>query len=159
MNRLFFLFCLALPFTAFAQNVASLLRQGAQQEAAFNEEQALLTYQQVLRLQPRNIKALCKCSDLSCRIGNRQPAKTKKVDYFKAGKIYAEAAWRLDSTNSEANIVMAFSLARMALIQSGREKVPQQATSNDSQRTPSATTPPIIRPIISWAAGTTKSAT
>jgi hypothetical protein len=123
MNRMFFLFCLALPFTAFAQNVASLLRQGAQQEAAFNEEQALLTYQQVLRLQPRNITALCKCSDLSCRIGNRQPVKTKKVDYFKAGKTYAEAAWRLDSTSSEANIVMAFSLARMALIQSGREKV------------------------------------
>jgi len=140
MRRLFSLFLLALPFAAFTQeatlhqatsSLASLLRQGAQQETAFKEEEALHTYQQILRLQPRNITALCKCSDLSCRIGNRQQEKTKKIEYFKSGKNYADAAWHLDSTNSEANVVMAFSLARLALIQSGREKV---AAANDIKR-------------------------
>lgn len=116
---------------ALAQDAGFWLHQATQQEAAFKEEEALASYKQVLKLQPRNITALCKCSDLSCRIGNRQAVKEKKIAYFKAGKTYADAAWRLDSTNSEVNIVMAFSLARLALIQSGREKV---AAANDIKR-------------------------
>ena len=131
MNRLFFLLYLILPFTALAQDITSLLRRGQQQETAFKEEEALLTYQQALRLQPGNITALYKCSDLSCRIGNRQAEKARKVGYFRAGKSYADAAYRLDPTNSEVNIVMAFSLARLALIQSGREKV---AAANDIKK-------------------------
>lgn len=106
-----------------SQDVSVLLRQGAQLEAEFREEEALPKYQEVLRLQPRQVLALCRCSDLSCRIGNRQRDKEKKVPFFKSGYAYAKAAYALDSTNSEVNIVMAFSLARMALIQSGKERV------------------------------------
>ena len=84
---------------------------------------SLQTYQEVLHIQPGNIIALCHCGDLDCRIGNRQEAKEKKIAYFKAGRAYADAAYRIDSTNSEANIVMAFSIGRMILLQSGREKV------------------------------------
>ena len=42
----------------------------------------LQKYQEALRLQPEQITALCKCSDLSCRIGNRQTNKEKKIDYL-----------------------------------------------------------------------------
>ena len=101
----------------------ALVQQASQLEAAFREEEALPKYQEILRLQPHHLVALCKCSDLACRIGNRQTNKEKKIEYFKAGYAYARTAWLLDSTNSEVNIVMAFSLARMALIQSGKEKV------------------------------------
>lgn len=105
-----------------------MLDRGVRLEAAFREEEAIPVYQQVLQLQPHNITALCRCSDLSCRIGNRQGDRGKKIGYFKAGYQYAQRAYRVDSTNSEANIVMAFSLARMALVQSGRQKV---AAAND----------------------------
>ena len=107
------------------------MAKAAQLEAGFKEGQALPVYQQVLQLQPRNIAALCRCSDLSCRIGNREADRGKKIDYFKAGYRYAQNAYRLDSTNSEVNVVMAFSLARMALIQSGKEKV---AAANEIKR-------------------------
>ena len=122
---------LTVPFTAYSQDLTSLLHQAARLESEFREEEALPEYQEVLHLQPHNIMALCKCSDLSCRIGNRQTNREKKIGYFKAGYGYAQTAWRLDSTNAEVNIVMAFSLARMALILSGKEKV---AAANDIRR-------------------------
>jgi tetratricopeptide (TPR) repeat protein len=123
MYRVILALLFVLPFRAFSQDIPALLNQASQLEASFREEEALQKYQEALRLQPQQLTALCKCSDLSCRIGNRQTSKEKKIDYFKSGYGYARAAWRLDSTNSEVNIVMAFSLARMALIQSGKEKV------------------------------------
>jgi tetratricopeptide (TPR) repeat protein len=123
MIRLLFLLILAVPFQAFTQNVSTLLHQGAQLESAFNEEEALKVYQQALHIEPHNIIALCHCSDLDCRIGNRQESKEKKMDYFKAARSYADSAYQLDSTNSEVNIVMAFSIGRIILLQSGREKV------------------------------------
>ena len=119
------------PLVADAQDVAGLLSKASQLESQFREEEALPVYQQVIRLQPAQVFALCRCSDLCCRIGNRQTNKDKKIAYFKAGNAYARSAWRLDSTNSEVNIVMAFSLARMALIQSGKERI---TTAKDIKR-------------------------
>jgi tetratricopeptide (TPR) repeat protein len=130
MTRLFYLLLVALPVAAailpveaLGQDIHSLLRQGAQLEAAFKEEEALSKYKEVLRVQPDNIPALCECSDLSCRIGNRQASREKKVSYFQDGMAYAKAAYRLAPHSGDVNIVMAFSTARMALIQSAREKV------------------------------------
>jgi hypothetical protein len=123
MIRLLFPLFLALSFRAFTQDVPVLLQQASRLESDFKEEDALVKYQEILRIQPRNVFALCRCSDLSCRIGNRQDSRDKKITYFKAGHDYADAAWRLDSTNSEANVVMAFSIGRMILLESGREKV------------------------------------
>jgi len=123
MLRTLFLAYLLLPLHGIAQDITAVLRQAGQLESAYKEGEALLKYEEALRIQPSNLTALIKCSDLSCRIGNRQPDKAGKTPYFKAGRAYAETAWRLDPGNSEANIVMAFSIARMALIQGGREKV------------------------------------
>src|SRR5260221_1956503 len=131
MNRVILVLLLAFPFTADSQDITTLLHQAAQLESEFREEAALPKYQEVLRGQPRHIMALCKCSDLSCRIGNRQTNKEKKIDYFKAGYRYARTAYLLDSTDGEVNIVMAFSLARMALTLSGKEKV---TAANDIKR-------------------------
>ncbi len=128
MNRVILVLLLAIPFTTFSQDLTSLLHQGDRLESEFREEEALPVYEAALHLQPQSIKALCKCSDLSCRIGNRQTNREKKISYFKAGYGYAQRAWQLDSADAEVNIVMAFSLARMALIQSGKEKV---AAAND----------------------------
>ena len=123
MTRLLPLLFLTLSFRAFTQDVPALLQQAGWLESSFKEEEALVKYQEIIKLQPHNVFALCHCSDLSCRIGNRQDSRDKKIGYFKAGLDYANTAWRLDSTNSEANVVMAFSIGRMILLESGREKV------------------------------------
>ena len=131
MIRSFVVLLFFLPLVAGAQDAASLLSKAVQLESQFREEEALPVYRQVTRLQPDQVFALCRCSDLSCRIGNRQTNRDKKIAMFKEGYAYARSAWRLDSTNSEVNIAMAFSLARMALIQSGKERI---TTARDIKR-------------------------
>ena len=107
----------------FAQDAAALLKKAAGAEAAFREEEALSLYQQVLRQQPHAIAVLCRCSDLSCRIGNRFSDRDQKISYFKTGYQYALTAYRLDSTNSEVNVMMAFALGRQTLAQTNKERV------------------------------------
>jgi len=123
MLRVFFLLSLIIPLSCFAQDITVLFRQAGELESKFKEDEAFRKYQEIIKIQPDNLVALIKSSDLSCRIGNRQSDKAKKTSFFKAGRSYALSAYQLDPSNSEANIVMAFSIARMALIQSGREKV------------------------------------
>jgi tetratricopeptide (TPR) repeat protein len=110
-------------FRVHAQDASVLLKKAAAAEAAFREEEALSLYQQALRLQPHSIVLLCRCSDLSCRVGNRYPDRDQRVGYFKAGYRFAQTAYGLDSTNSEANVMMAFSLGRLTLIQTTKERV------------------------------------
>jgi tetratricopeptide (TPR) repeat protein len=107
----------------FAQDVSLLLKKAATAEAAFREEEALSLYQQVLRLQPHSVTVLCRCSDLECRIGNRLSDRDQKISYFKTGYQYALTAYRLDSSNSEVNVMMAFSLGRQTLAQTNKERV------------------------------------
>ena len=87
-------------FKAHAQDATTLLKKAAAAEAAFREEEALSLYQQALQLQPRSVVVLCRCSDLSCRIGNRLPDRDQRIADFKAGYQYAQTAYRLDSTSS-----------------------------------------------------------
>ena len=131
MIRWIIFFAGLLPLQGLAQDTTTLMQKAARSEAAFREEEALSEYRAVLRVRPLQLTALIRCSDLSCRIGNRQTDRNKKIDYFKAGYQYAQTAYRLDSTNSEANIVMAFSLGRMVLLQTNKERV---TAANDIKR-------------------------
>ena len=123
MRRLLSLFLVTLSLHSWSQDVPALLYEAHQLDAGFREDKALQVYQQVLRLQPHNMTALCACSELSCRISNRQTTREKKLIFFKAGQGYATTAWRFDSASSEAATMMAFSIGRMILLESGKEKV------------------------------------
>ncbi len=123
MKTLFWqlLFLLA-PFLIFAQDITALQKEAERLEPT-SEERAFLKYQEILKLQPANITALCKSSELCSAIGRREPIKDKKLNYFKAGKRYAELALHINANSSEANFVMAIAMGRMALVSSGREKI------------------------------------
>jgi tetratricopeptide (TPR) repeat protein len=124
MTRWFVLLSfLFLSSRSVAQDIAVLLNRGAQLEAAFREDEALPLYEKAAQLQPGNIVALIHCSDLLCRVGHRLKDRDKMIAYFRSAYTYAQRAYRIDSANSEANVVMAFSLARLALDQSGKERV------------------------------------
>jgi hypothetical protein len=123
MSRFLLLLFLVLPFENFSQDIKSLLLEAQEQESAFKENEAFQKYAEILRIQPSNMFALCKCSELCSRIGNRQTERSKKTDYFKAARTYAEAALRVNPNNSEANFVMAFAMGRLSLMSSGKEKI------------------------------------
>lgn len=125
MNKCFFALALLVVsgLPAFAQDVTVVLKKAATAEAAFREDEALSLYQQALRLQPHSVMVLCHCCDLCCRIGNRLPDRDGRIRYFKTAFQYAQTAYRLDSTSSEVNVMMGFSLGRLTLIQTNKERV------------------------------------
>lgn len=113
---------LAVPVVSVAQDI-SVLQKEAEQLEGSNDEAAFKKYQEILKIQPVNINAICKSSELCSTIGHRQTVKATKIDYFKTARHYAEIALRLNPNSSEANFVMAIAMGRMALISSGRERI------------------------------------
>jgi hypothetical protein len=117
------LFLMTGYFTAAAQDIGQLLKEANRLEAVPDENAAFAKYKQILKLQPTNINALNKCSELCSRIGKRQPDKTISNDYYKAAVTYADIALKIDSNNAESNCVMAIALGRSSLNKSGKEKI------------------------------------
>ncbi len=123
MKTLFLaIFFLSRSFLFFAQDVGSLQKEVERLES-FNEELALQKCQEILKLQPANLVANCKSSELCSSIGHRQTIAEKKIVYFTSAKKYAEQALRINPNSSEANFVMAIAIGRMALLLNGREKI------------------------------------
>jgi tetratricopeptide (TPR) repeat protein len=111
-----------MPFLCVAQDVNALQKEAGRLEP-FSEEKAFSRYQDILKLQPANINALCKSSELCSNIGRRETVKEKKVSWFTSAKKFAETALRVNPNSSEANFVMSIAIGRMALVLSGREKI------------------------------------
>jgi tetratricopeptide (TPR) repeat protein len=114
-----FIFLIQLP----AQDVAALIKEGDRLENIPNEKAAFAKYKEVLKLQPINIYALNKCSELCSRIGKRQTDAKMVEDYYSAAKTYAGIALKVNPNNSESNCVMAIALGRSSLNRSGKEKI------------------------------------
>lgn len=125
MKKVIFVFFSALIFTgvSFAQPVEELVRQADMLERQLKEEEAYQKFKEVIKQQPTHLHALTRCSELASRIGRRQPTKEKQVDFYKAAKIYAERALRVNPKDSDANVAMSFAYARMSLLKNGKEKV------------------------------------
>lgn len=109
--------------TVNAQDVNVLIQEGDRLEKVPNEMGAFLKFKEALKIQPSNLYALCRCSELCSRIGYRQTNKAVMNDYYNGARIYAEAALKQNAANSDANCSMAIAMGRMALSKSGKEKV------------------------------------
>ncbi|MEO6316222.1 MAG: hypothetical protein ABIU63_14515 [Chitinophagaceae bacterium] len=121
-TSLYSLLFLLVPFLSFTQDLAALQKEAERLEPV-SEESAFLKYQEILKLQPGNLAALCKSSELCSSIGHRRTDKTQKLDYFKAAQKFANQALRINPNSSEANFVMSIAMGRMALILGGKEKI------------------------------------
>ncbi len=117
-----FLLLLTIPAENFGQDIVELQKDAERLEVT-SQEEAFTRYQEILKLQPLNVNALCKCSELCSTIGHRQAAKTAQINYFKAARRFAQTALKLDPNSSEANFAMCLAMGRIALISSGREKI------------------------------------
>ena len=117
-NLLLFL----LPVICTAQDLNVLLAEAARLETS-SEERAFLKYQEILKLQPAHLAALCKSSELCSSIGHRQPSKDQQRLYYTAARQFASRALHVNAASSEANFVMAIAIGRMTLLLNGKEKV------------------------------------
>src|SRR4051812_14700480 len=114
---------LGFPCLLFSQEVSQLLKEAQQQESLLHENEAFLKYAQVVKIDPSNLVALWKCSELCSRIGARQQDKESMKPYFLAAKNYASAALSVNTNSSEANCAMAFALGRISKLSSTKERV------------------------------------
>ena len=117
------LFLLILPFENNAQDINSLLKDAQQLESAFKEPEALQKYLDILHVQPNNLAALIKTSELYSLVGKHQSTKEKQREYYRNARTYAQKALQVNANSSDANVVMALAMGRMALMSSGDEKI------------------------------------
>ena len=117
------LLLLILPFENNAQDINGLLKDAQQLESAFKEPEALQKYLDVVRTQPTNLTALIKISELYSILGKHQGTKDKQKEYYRNARVYAQKALGVNPNSSDANVVMALAMGRMALISSGDDKV------------------------------------
>ena len=115
-----------LSWSLFAQpvNPANMLvTEALRLESIPQEMAAFQKFQEALSLQPENLMALCKSSELCSRIGRRQPTKKQRDQYYLNAKQFATKALQLYPNDSEANVVMAIALGRWSMSRSGKEKI------------------------------------
>ena len=119
-----FLLLLLISFTSLAQDIAAVIKEADRLEAVPNEKAALVKFKEALKLQPANLYALTKCSELCARIGGREKTNLKtRDDYYSAAVIYANTALKLYPDNDVANVTMAIAVGQTILLKSGKEKI------------------------------------
>ncbi|MBZ5855952.1 tetratricopeptide repeat protein [Flavihumibacter profundi] len=125
MKSFFFiiLICLLAPFASWSQDLQILLKEAAVAEANMQDDLAYQKYQQVLKVQPTNITALCKCSELASKIGHRQASKESQVLFYETARRYAEIGLKVNPSSADANFAMSLAMGRLAMVSSGRKLV------------------------------------
>lgn len=114
---------LLLPFAIWSQDANALLRDARDLEGRFREQEALNKYLELLILQPGNLTALCKASELYNTTGKRHADKDQQKACYRASLDYARKALAVNGNSAEANFVMSIAMGRLAMMASGEEKI------------------------------------
>ena len=118
-----FLLSIFISTNIFAQDITVIVKEADRLEAAADEKAAFAKFKEVLKIQPSNLHALARCSELCSSIGNRETSTKTRDDYFKVALIYAKTAYKIYPENDEANVAMAIAIGRIILLKSGKEKI------------------------------------
>lgn len=112
------------PVLSVAQDDLSELKERADSlYDAFQEEEALKLYREILDQDSEDYEALWRTSFLYSRVGNRFDNENDQKKYFNDGIEFAERALQADSTDAQSNFVMAVAMGRKALISGARDRV------------------------------------
>ncbi|RYZ00122.1 MAG: hypothetical protein EOO11_02685 [Chitinophagaceae bacterium] len=109
--------------TAGAQTDGELVQLAERQESELNENGAFENFRRALHLNPSNFTALWKLSELCSRIGKRQPSTKQQQEFYVYGKSYAQRAIQVAPAAADGYYVLAVAMGRLALSQSGKQRV------------------------------------
>ena len=123
MKGLFILFLLPFYYTSMAQDVAVLLKEADNFERQIKEPEALEKYKSVIELDPSNVKALVKASELNASIGGRQFDKNNKRLFFETSLAFAKKAFDADPNNADANYSMGMAAGKMTDVETENKKI------------------------------------
>ncbi len=107
----------------FAQDYNAAIKEADRLEAIPDEKAALSKFKEALKFQPTSLYALAKCSELYCRVGGRERSTKVRDEYYATAQVYAKTAIKLYPNSDEANVAMAFSIAKTLMLKSGKEKI------------------------------------
>ena len=99
------------------------VKEGYYFEKQFREKEALAKFREANALNPNDLTALYKCSELCSRIGNREVNNTIRDKYYNSALAFARQAILLHPQSDEANLAMSIAMGRIALTKSGKEKI------------------------------------
>ena len=123
MKGLFILFLLPFCYASMAQDVAVLLKEADNYERQIKEPEALEKYQSIIELDPSNVKALVKASELNASIGGRQLDKNNKRLYFETSLAFAKKALDTEPNNADANYAMGMAAGKMTDVETENKKI------------------------------------
>ena len=123
MKRVLLIFILLGWQKMFAQEVTTLFKEAGNFEYNFKESEALNKYKQILIIDPTNIKALVKATELSCSTGERLLNKTDKRLAFESALAFAQRAVTADSTNADCYYALATSSGKMTEVETENKKI------------------------------------
>ncbi|MBS1495861.1 MAG: hypothetical protein JSU03_09635 [Bacteroidetes bacterium] len=106
-----------------SQDIVSVINEANRLEAIPDENAAFQKFKEAVRIQPVNVYALSKCSELCSRIGHRQTNTKSRDSYYQAAITYAQSALKVSPQSDDANVAMAIAVGRVVLIKSGKEKI------------------------------------
>ena len=122
MKKLFVAGLLLMSFNLFSQDVNVLFKEANNLERSVKEEPALEKYKQILTLDPENLQALVKGSELSSAVGGRQADKKVKADYYNTARNFAEKAVIVDPKSADAQYVRALAASKLAEVEPENKK-------------------------------------
>jgi tetratricopeptide (TPR) repeat protein len=106
-----------------AQTADDMTKEGDLLVKNLKEEDAYQKYKQALVVQSDNLRALTQCSYVATRIGARQKDKKKAVEFYTEGQDLAGRALKTDSTSSDASLMMAMAVGKLAQTESAKKRV------------------------------------
>ena len=109
--------------TSQSQDINVLLKEADNLEKQQKETEALDKYKQILILQPGTLKAIVKAAELNASLSKRQTDQNGKRLYTESAYAFAKRAYNTDSTNADANYVMAMASGKMTDIETENKKI------------------------------------
>lgn len=120
---LFTLTSLLFALPAFCQDINVMISEADKIEAMPNEKSAFESFKVIHKRFPSNVYALVKCSELSSRIGTREPDVRSRDAYYRTAVFYGRQALDLNPNSDEAHVSYAIALGRISLLKDGKEKI------------------------------------
>jgi tetratricopeptide (TPR) repeat protein len=105
------------------QDINSLLKDADTFEKQQKEADAIEKYKQVLVLDPAQLKALVKLTELNVLIGNTQTEKSGKRLYYETALSFAKRAIEANSGSADANYAMALASGKMTDVETDNKKI------------------------------------
>jgi tetratricopeptide (TPR) repeat protein len=123
MRSIVFLLLCCFTLLAHGQDVGYLITEGEALEKSMKDAEALEKYREALRIAPGDLRARVKCAEMLCIIGYRDTDAGRRRSAFEQARTLATEAIRSDSTDPDANYVMALTLSRITEYASIKEKL------------------------------------